>query len=55
MDKKKRNEEIQSRREFFKNAAKGTLPILGAIILSNIPIAAKASETQSCRNLAVSS
>lgn len=44
MDKKKRNEEIQSRREFFKNAAKGALPILGAILLSNVPIIAKAAD-----------
>ena len=45
MDKKERNEEIQSRREFFKNAAKGALPILGAVILASNPIVAKATET----------
>ena len=37
MHKNKMNEELQSRREFFKKAAKGVLPILGAIILSNVP------------------
>ena len=31
MKKNKKNEELQSRREFFKKAAKGTLPILGLI------------------------
>lgn len=31
MEKKNHNEELQSRREFFKKAAKGALPILGAI------------------------
>lgn len=44
MDKKERNEEIQSRREFFKNAAKGALPILGAVLLANAPVIAKAVE-----------
>lgn len=31
MEKKNHNEELQSRREFFKKAAKGTLPILGIL------------------------
>ncbi len=31
----KKNEKLQSRREFFKKAAKGALPILGAIVLAN--------------------
>lgn len=44
MDKKERNEEIQSRREFFKNAAKGALPILGAVLLAQVPAVAKATE-----------
>ena len=47
MDKKERNEEIQSRREFFKNAAKGALPILGAVILANVPTVLNAAETNS--------
>ncbi|MCR4827278.1 MAG: Cys-Xaa-Xaa-Xaa repeat radical SAM target protein [Bacteroidales bacterium] len=33
----KENDEIQSRREFFKNAAKKALPILGAIVLAGTP------------------
>lgn len=42
--KKQQNEELQSRREFFKKAAKGALPILGAIALANAPVIAKAAE-----------
>ena len=41
---KKENNELQSRREFFKKAAKSTLPILGAVILASNPIISKASE-----------
>ncbi len=33
MEKKNQNEELQSRREFFKKAAKGVLPILGIVAL----------------------
>ena len=40
--KKKTNEELQSRREFFKNAAKATLPILGALLVSSNSLIAKA-------------
>ena len=43
MDKKRKNEELQSRREFFKKAAKGTLPILGAIVLASNPLLTKAA------------
>lgn len=39
--------ELQSRREFFKRAAKGALPILGAIALANMPLLASASESSS--------
>ena len=39
------NEELQSRREFFKKAAKGTLPILGAMVLSHLPFNANAHES----------
>lgn len=46
MEEKKKNEEIQSRREFFKKAAKGALPILGAIALANLPLLSEASETE---------
>lgn len=45
MRKKQLNEELQSRREFFKNAAKGILPIIGGVILSSAPLIVKASET----------
>ena len=40
----KKNEKLQSRREFFKKAAKVALPVVGAVVLSSLPIAeAKAS------------
>lgn len=42
--KSKRNDEIQSRREFFKKAAKGILPIVGSIILMSTPSIANAVE-----------
>lgn len=35
--KNKRNDEIQSRREFFKKAAIGVLPIVGSIFLMGAP------------------
>lgn len=44
MAKNKKNEELQSRREFFKKAAKGALPILGAIVLSSVPNIVQAEE-----------
>ena len=40
----KKQEELQSRREFFKSAAKAALPIVGAIVLSQLPIKAQATE-----------
>ena len=43
--KQNKNEELQSRREFFKRAAKGALPILGAIALANMPVIANAGES----------
>ena len=45
MEKKNHNEELQSRREFFKKAAKGALPILGAIVLAGNPLLSKAAES----------
>lgn len=33
----KNKEELQSRREFFKSAAKAALPIVGAVILASSP------------------
>ena len=44
MKKNGKNEELQSRREFFKKAAKGALPILGAIVLANAPAVLNAAE-----------
>lgn len=34
---KKTNEELQSRREFFKQAAKAALPVVGAMIMASVP------------------
>jgi len=48
MKKNINNEELQSRREFFKKAAKGALPILGGIVLANVPSVLKASESCTC-------
>lgn len=45
MKKVEEKKEIQSRREFFKNAAKAALPILGVALLASNPIIAKANET----------
>lgn len=45
MVKNEKNEELQSRREFFKKAAKGALPILGAVVLANAPGLANAAES----------
>ena len=48
------NKELQSRREFFKTAAKAALPVIGVALLSHIPITATAdacswsSCTKSC-------
>lgn len=45
-NEKEGKKEIQSRREFFKKAAKGALPILGAVVLSSIPfVKAEAAKT----------
>lgn len=53
MEKNKKKDELQSRRQFFKKAAKGALPILGAIALTNAPFLINAHElesTNSCNN-----
>ena len=42
----KQNKEIQSRREFFKEAAKKALPVIGAIVLASSPILANAEEIE---------
>lgn len=41
---KKKNAEVQSRRDFFKKAAKAALPILGIAVLASNPVVAKAAE-----------
>lgn len=46
MKKKQRNEEILSRRKFFKNVVNGVLPILGAVVLSQIPVVSNAHESK---------
>ena len=43
--KNKKNEELQSRREFFKNAAKSALPMIAAIALANAPTILSATES----------
>lgn len=48
MEKKKRNEELQSRREFFKKAAQKALPIVAVLAMSSNPVVAKATEAMGC-------
>lgn len=48
MDKNKKNEELQSRREFFKRAAKGALPIIAGALIASNPTLAEAANTMSC-------
>lgn len=42
----KKNNETQSRREFFKEAAKKALPLLGIVTLMSNPVIAKAVENE---------
>lgn len=51
MSNKKQNEELQSRREFFKKAAKAALPVVGAVVLSNVPFAKVEAASSSCMYL----
>lgn len=44
----KKQEDLQSRREFFKSAAKVALPVIGAVVLSSIPLSSKASTLTGC-------
>lgn len=46
MKEKKQNEELQSRREFFKEAAKKALPIVGIIALAVSPNITHAAEIE---------
>lgn len=45
---KDKNEELQSRRDFFKNAAKKALPILGAVAIASTPLKVIASSSTDC-------
>ena len=45
MSNKKQNEELQSRREFFKKAAKAALPVVGAVVMASMPNVLQAAET----------
>lgn len=49
MSNKKENEELQSRREFFKKAAKAALPVVGAAVLASLPIV-KSEAAPGCMN-----
>ncbi len=49
MKNKKNNEELQSRRQFFKQAAKGALPIIAATVMASAPAIMNAAEpTMGC-------
>lgn len=48
MKKNGKNEELQSRREFFKRAAKGALPILAGAALLSSPILSATANAMSC-------
>lgn len=48
--KTNQNEELQSRREFFKSAAKAALPVIGAVVLANVPIVSQATSVSGCPN-----
>lgn len=50
MEQKNKKDGIQSRREFFKNAAKKGLPLLAAAVLASTPVLSKASEPLVCEN-----
>lgn len=52
MEENKKKEELQSRRGFFKSAAKKALPILAAVALANVPQIMKAAEMEAtgCKN-----
>lgn len=50
MEENKKNENLQSRREFFKKAAKRTLPIIGSLLLVSIPNVVKAISPNGCNH-----
>lgn len=49
MSNKNSSEELQSRREFFKKVAKAALPVVGAVVLSSLPIL-KSEAATGCYN-----
>lgn len=43
--------DLQSRREFFKSAAKAALPVIGAMVVANFPLVeAHADSCKECTN-----
>lgn len=48
MSNKNSSEELQSRREFFKKAAKAALPVVGAVVLSSLPILKSEAASTGC-------
>ncbi len=48
MSNKNSSEELQSRREFFKKAAKAALPVVGAVVLSSLPVQNLGATPTSC-------
>lgn len=48
MKKSKKNEELQSRREFFKSAAKGALPILAFTLLGTTVLTSCKKDEDGC-------
>ena len=52
-EKRKQENELQSRREFFKNAAKSTLPVLGLAVLATLPIQGPSAGCITCKDQCV--
>lgn len=50
MKKQNNKKEIQSRRKFFKDAAKKGLPLIAAAVLASTPIITNATESMVCEN-----
>lgn len=51
---KKKNAEVQSRRDFFKKTTKATLSILGFVALGALPIRLEAKSATDCQSACVS-
>ena len=43
-----RNDKLQSRRDFFKKALSSALPILGIVMMAQVPTITKAVQTTGC-------